>query len=750
MAKFVVKNGGSVKNHLVVAIGLVTAGVALVADEGMWRFDQLPVDLITKTYGVTLAKADLGRLQAAPVRILSASSAGTGTFASTNGLILTNHHVALDCIRTSTLAEQAKARAENLIEEGFTAKAPADELPCRRFRAQIERSARDVTAELDGSVKPGMDIAQIQRARLGARSDLERACQKQRGPNFSCSVVDFNSGARSLLIEHEEFKDIRLVYAPEQKLGYFGGDEMNFRFPRYVSDISILRAYQGVDGSVGEHDAAHVPVRPGAYLKVTLDGVTEGDFTFVAGFPGNTNRYRESLSASYNLRKGIPDQIRELEEEIALLRKHAAADPKVQVILQSRIFGLSNSLKYQQDVLAALKATNVVDERLRREREFMAFLDTRPGLKAEYGDVITAQTAVYANDVEANADLNTALEWLQKSSVVGYASGLYEFSLARAQANDRDREPQFQERNWPDVRQGLLEDEPLVPGLEEDLLAAGFARALALKPPQAIPAVQALAARVNAARSAPASPRELARAVLQGSRVGSADGRKPFVEAAVAAFDSSTDPAVMFARDLEPSLRDLRGRVRVLNEKILRNRSRFARGIQAWKGSSIYPDANFTLRATYGKVAGLTDEKGARIPFATRFGDMFALAERRGNTGDFALPSKLLAWRKAIGDAAFKAKYADMVVNFITTNDITGGNSGSSTLNRALAIVGLIFDGNEGSMASDWSYNSTTGRALSTDIRFAVTIAREVHGAGWVVDELLNPDRALLVKRAAD
>jgi hypothetical protein len=187
----------------------------------------------------------------------------------------------------------------------------------------------------------------------------------------------------------------------------------------------------------------------------------------------------------------------------------------------------------------------------------------------------------------------------------------------------------------------------------------------------------------------------------------------------------------------------------VLNEKILRNRSRFARGIQTWRGSTIYPDANFTLRGTYGKVSGVTDEKGMKIPFATRLGDMFVLAEKRGNTGDFALPPKLLAWRKAMGDAAFKAKYADMVVNFITTNDITGGNSGSSTLNRSLGIVGLIFDGNEGSMASDWSFNSTTGRALSTDIRFALTIAREVHGAGWVVDELLNPDRAV-ERKAAD
>jgi len=731
------------------AAALVLLGAAVVgADEGMWRFDQLPAGAVKSQHGVTLAASDLERLQRAPVRILGGEGAGTGTFASTNGLILTNHHVALDCIRTSTLAEQAKNGAENLIEQGFTAKSPADELECKRFRAQVERSARDVTANMDAAVGPGMDIAAVQRARQAVRLDLERDCQRERGQNFSCSVVDFNSGARTLLIVYEEFKDIRLVYAPEKQLGYFGGDEMNFRFPRYVADISILRAYQGTDGSHAEFDPTHVPVRPDNYRPVVMEEVKEGDFTLVAGFPGNTNRYRESLSASYNLRKGIPDQIRSLEDELRILRTHAAADSKNQVILQSRIFGLANSLKYEQDLLAALKVSDVVAERQRRERDFMRFLDGRPDLKKPYGDVIDAQAAVYANDVEAHADLDAALSWIQKSSIVSYASALHEFAAARAQASDRDRDPQFQERNWPRFRQSLLDDEPLVPALEEDLLTEGLTRALKLAGDQAIPAVQRLAERVARNGGSP-NPRDLARAVLAGSNLSSAAGRKPLVDAPVATFESSTDPAIVFARDLEPTLADLRARIRILNEKILGNRSRFARGLQAWRGETMYPDANLTLRVSPGKVSGLVDSKGVRVPFATRFGDLFALAERRGNTGDFAVPPRLLAWRQRIGDAAFKSKYANMIVDFISTNDITGGNSGSSTLNRRLEIVGLIFDGNEESMASDWVYNGAAGRALSTSIRFALTIAREVHGAGWIVDELLNPARPLSSKAAA-
>src|SRR5260370_12055001 len=158
----------------------------------------------------------------------------------------------------------------------------------------MERSARGVTAEVSAGVKADMGIAAIQQVRQGGRSDLERSCRQEKGANYSCAVVDFNSGARSLLIVYEEFNDIRLVYAPEKQLGYFGGDEMNFRFPRYVSDISILRAYQGTDGKHDEYDASHVPVNPDHYLHVTMGGVKEGDFTLVAGNPGNTNRYRES------------------------------------------------------------------------------------------------------------------------------------------------------------------------------------------------------------------------------------------------------------------------------------------------------------------------------------------------------------------------------------------------------------------------------------------------------------------------
>jgi peptidase S46-like protein len=721
------------RTRLLVALLVVVAAVAVGADEGMWRIAQLPVNTIAQKYGVRLTPADLERLQSAPVRILSGGGGGgTGTFASPNGLILTNHHVALDCIRTSTLAEQNKGKADNLIEQGFTAKAPADELACKRFRVQIERTARDVTAELNADVKPGMSIPAIQQVRQRKRADLERTCKEEKGANFSCAVVDFNSGAWSQLITYEDFNDVRLVYAPEKQLGYFGGDEMNFRFPRYVSDISILRAYVGKDGSHGEFDAAHVPYKPAHHLHVTFDGVKEGDFTIVAGNPGTTNRYRISESAVYNVKVGMPQQIRDIETELALLRKYAALKSDYQVLLQERIFGLANTLKYLQDVHAALSKGAVAAQQQARERQFMAFLQNRPDLQKEYGALFDDHRRFYATAVEANADLDSALDWIEKPSAVGYATTLYEFALERSKPSDREREPQFQERNWADLRQGLLNEEPTIPELEEDLLTIGFEKALALPKERQIAAVSALVVRAGTS-----DPRALARAILRGSKIEALETRKALIEAAPQAFEQSTDQAVQFGRELLPAIRDRRSRVRVLNETLFQHRSKFARGLAEWKGQTLYPDANFTLRVTYGAVAGYKASSGTAVPFTTYFGDMFKLAAERGNKGDFALPPALVAWRNKIGDRTFAEKFARLPVDFVSTNDITGGNSGSSTLNRRLEIVGLIFDGNEEAMASDWAYSEVAGRALSTDIRFALTIAREVHGAGWVVDELM-------------
>jgi hypothetical protein len=714
-------------------LGAILAALVVVtasADEGMWRIGQLPLDVIAKRYGVQLTPQDLEKLQSAPVRI---SSGGTGTFASANGLILTNHHVALDCIRTSTLAEQQKGKGDNLIERGFTASSMAEELPCRRFRVQIERSSRDVTADLNVDVKPGMSMGQIQQVRQTKRAEMERACKQEKGASFTCSVVDFNSGAFSQLIVYEDFNDIRLVYAPEKQLGYFGGDEMNFRFPRYVSDISILRAYVGKDGSHGEFNAANVPYRPAHYLRVTLNGVKEGDVTFVAGNPGNTNRYRISESALYNMRRGMPSQIQEIETELVLLRKYAAAKPANQILLQERIFGLSNTLKYLKDVLASLKTSGVAKQQQDRERAFMEFLKAKPDLQKEYGILFEDHRKLYATAVEANADLDAALDWLERASVVNHATTLYEFAQERAKSSDRERDPQFQERFWDDLRQALADDEPLIPELEEDVLAIGFERALKLPADRQIPAVQSLVKRAGTS-----DPRALARAVTRASNLAGVESRKTLLEATPAAFDQSTDSAIVFARDLMPTIRERRARTRVLNETLFQHRSKFARGLVEWKGNTLYPDANFTLRVSYGKVAGYTDGRGKPVPFTTKFDDMFMLSRMHENRGEYEMPPALLAWRKKVGESTFKQRFASLPVNFVTTNDITGGNSGSATLNQRLEIVGLIFDGNEEAMASDWAYSETAGRALSTDIRFALTIARDVHGAGWIVDELLN------------
>ena len=391
---------------------------------------------------------------------------------------------------------------------------------------------------------------------------------------------------------------------------------MNFRFPRYVSDISILRAYRGTDGSHGEFDPAHVPVQPESYLRVSFDGIDEGELALVAGFPGNTNRYRMSFSADYNLRKGIPQQIADIDRELELLESYAAQSEQNQLALQSRIFGLANARKYLADVLAALENSDIVADRKHREELFMAFLDSDPDAKAAFGDVLAQQAVVYRDDVEAYRDLDSAISWLTRSRVLSFAYGLVEFALERDKESDAEREPQFQQRNWPRVRQGLLDDDPIIPGLEEDFLTIGFEKALALPEGQRIDGVTELS-RQLAASGTPVDPRSLARAVLERSSVGDVSVREALITEAPATFEESSDPMVRFARSLLPEFQDRRTRVRTLNQKLFLNRAKFARGVVAWKGTEIYPDANFTLRLSFGRAAGYRDRRGESVPFRT-------------------------------------------------------------------------------------------------------------------------------------
>src|SRR4030095_8358502 len=282
----------------------------------------------------------------------------------------------------------------------------------------------------------------------------------------------------------------------------------------------------GTAGSPGEFDAAHVPHRPDHYLRVTMAGVKEGDFTLVAGNPANTNRYRISESAVYNVNRGMPNQIKEIETEVSLLRKYAAIKPDYQVLLQRRIFGLANTLKYLQDVLAALKSTGVIKQQQDRERQFMEFVNTRRELQKEYGTLFDEHRQLYATTVLANSDLDSALDWLERASAVNFATTLVEFAEERAKAWARARDPHFKERFWPDLRQALLNDEPIIPELEEDVLALGFEKALALPADRQVPPSQSLRKPLGTS-----DPRALADAVLRDSKVVAVDTRKALLRA---------------------------------------------------------------------------------------------------------------------------------------------------------------------------------------------------------------------------
>jgi len=334
------------------------------------------------------------------------------------------------------------------------------------------------------------------------------------------------------------------------------------------------------------------------------------------------------------------------------LRQYAAMKPEYQVLLQSQIFGLANTLKYQKDVLAALKGTNVLAERQRRERELTAFLETRPELKAEFGGVLAAQ---------ARSTPTTSRR--TRISMLRSAGCRVRTWLATASASTSSRSSARRRRIAIASRSSRNGVGPMssrgssttirpIAALDEEVLATGFEKALALPAAQQIPAVKKLGERIGPS----ATPRAMAHAVVGGSKVASLDVRKELIEAKPDRFESSSDPAIGFARDLLPSLNQLRQRTRILNEKLLRNRSAFARALTARAAmtrTAMYPDANFTLRATYGHIAGYSSH-GKRVPFTTRFADLFTLAKSRGNNGDYRAAEAAADVRTSVGDAVFR------------------------------------------------------------------------------------------------
>jgi hypothetical protein len=683
------------KSRLLV-FGLVAALATplALADEGMWLYNAFPGDRVQTQYGFLPTQQWLDHLRLSSVRF---NNGGSGSFVSANGLAFTNHHVGADCI------EKLATSGADYMKTGFYAKTQAEEAKCPDLELNVLVGIDDVTTKVKAAVTPSMSTADGAQAQRSAMSAIEKDCSASSG--LRCDVVTLYSGEVYNLYKYKKYTDVRLVFAPEFAAAFFGGDPDNFTFPRYDLDITFFRVY--------ENDK---PVHLDNYLRWSKVGVKDGELIFVSGHPGGTDRLKTMTELEFLKDVDYPSRLASYKERIATLQKFSAESEENARIAQEDIFGLQNSQKAIDGRYDGLKNSAVMSRRnteeLEREKIYM---DKHPGERNPWAEIAKA--------MKINREISDRLTYVERlrgfnSDLAFTARTLVRAAEEKPKPNG-DRLREFRDSNLPSLEQGLFSPAPIYKSLETVNLAVGFSQMRrALGPDDAA---------VEAALDGK-TPEEAAKAFIAGTKLDDAAVRKQLYQGGKAAIDASTDPLIVLMRNVDPEAREVRKRFDdEVDAVVRRDGATIARARFAQTGFTQAPDATFTLRLSYGTVKGY-EENGKKIPYFTTFAGAFQHAEEHGNKPPYDLAP---SWSKLRSKLTLS-----MPLNYVSTADIIGGNSGSPIVNKAGEVVGIVFDGNIQSLVWDFYYDDRQGRAVQVDSRGILEALRRIYGADALVNEL--------------
>jgi hypothetical protein len=705
----------------ILALTIVALSLSFISwksiDEGMWLLNSLPIEAM-KAKGLQLSAEEIFSSTSPSLKdAVVLLGGGTGSFVSAEGLIMTNHHVAYSAIQSLSTVEH------DYLKDGFLAKTRDEELPAENYTASINKDMVDVTADVLSAVNDTMTTEQRAKAIEEKSRELESKWKEK--TMLDCRVADMFSGLKYYLFTSERLLDVRLVYAPPSSIGNYGGEVDNWMWPRHTGDFSIFRAYVGPDGKPAKYSKQNIPYKPAKYLPISERGVQDGSFVMVMGYPGRTFRYRDSYSIALAQQETYPLMIDLYKTRMDILEKAGKRDKAVEIKVANKMRGIANTYKNFLGMREGIQKYKILEWKQGLEADFAKWLETNPELQKKYGDVLPDIGNQYAFLRTFNKKQIVMQNITLGSDLLRIATRFASFARSKAEQEPTEGEIS----NLKTFVRNVHKDLDIQ--TDKEIMIALFMKAADLPAGQKIAAVEEIVDGKTGAKREE-TIRDYFDDLYSDSRLTSVDGCDELMKKDAEKIED--DPFVRLARDLDKDNKQIADEVAKFTTSVNALRSQFMEAWAKWKGGLTYPDANRTLRLTYGTVQGFSPRDAVSYNWETKLGGVI---EKETGEDPFIVPPKLkqLYETKDFGNYA-DPKLGDVPVCFIADCDITGGNSGSPVINGRGEFVGAAFDGNWEAITGDYRFDPPRNRMIAVESTYILFILDKFAGAENILREL--------------